>query len=65
MQTYREHMRKQARGYLRGLLKATHHNVTYAARKAHLNRTHFYKLMRRLDIHRHRKHFGNWEQFGL
>jgi DNA-binding NtrC family response regulator len=46
-----EHMHEQGQRYLRDVLRASDGNRAAAARRAGINRTHFYRLLHRFDVY--------------
>ena len=62
---YRAHMRAEAKRYWRDLLKDSHHNITLASHIAGLNRTHTYKVLKRLNLDAGHHYRSHWQDFGL
>lgn len=60
--TYREEMRRLRRLVLRRRIEEADGNIAEAARRATLNRTHFYKLMQRCGMKTPAPHRGNWAE---
>lgn len=67
--SYQEFMRKAAIWYWQQTLFEAHFNMTHAAARAQVNRTHMYFLLRKLGLQRFRRqhcsHRGNWSDFDL
>lgn len=64
--TYHEFMRKAAIYYWQQTLFETHFNMTQAAAKAQVQRTHLYQLLNRLGMKNYRRqHLGCWQDLGL
>lgn len=54
-------MQEAGRRYIEQLLQQNEFNVTKTARDAGVNRTDFYKVMKRLGVtYPSQKHVGNW-----